>query len=110
MDNKKANRDSWENLDKAKDYHFMLRNLMSNIQTYMLLSDNAQHDAALKSLALVDGTADCVSENLICVWVVEAPEVPPCADKPPSGKNDWQQTSWDWNPQPSSGSGDTSWW
>ena len=50
----------------------MLRNLMSVIQEYLLLSDDEDKPGGAKaSLALVDGVYERQKDNRICIWVQE---------------------------------------
>ena len=50
----------------------MLRNLMTLIQDYLLLSDGDERPGGAKdSLALVDGVYERREDNRICIWVQE---------------------------------------
>ena len=53
----------------AQNYAFMLHNLMVTIQEYLLLSDDNKQRGALKSLELVDSTAQLREDNRICIWL-----------------------------------------
>ena len=47
----------------------MLHNLMDAIQDYLLLNDNDKERGALKSLELVDSTAQVREDNRLCIWL-----------------------------------------
>ena len=53
----------------AQNYAFMSHNLMVLIQEYLLLSDDNKQRGALKSLELVDSTAQLREDNRICIWL-----------------------------------------
>ena len=56
-------------LFKAKNYAFMLYNLMALIQEYLLLTDDNKQRAALNSLRLVGSTARLHEDIRICIWL-----------------------------------------
>ena len=53
----------------ARNYKEMLINLMSEIQEYLLLSDDVQKTLAKKSLKLGDSSLNQCGDHLICVWL-----------------------------------------
>ena len=53
----------------AQSYASMLHNLMDTIQNYLLLNDNDKERGALKSLELVDSTAQVREDNRLCIWL-----------------------------------------
>ena len=57
--------------DHAQNYAFMLHNLMVSIQEYLLLSDDDKERGALKSLKLVNSTAQLRDDNRICIWLAD---------------------------------------
>ena len=59
--------------ERSESYKSMLQNLMKAIQEYLLLSDDNTECAALRSLALVNSTAEQIDENRICVWLEDFP-------------------------------------
>ena len=62
--------------ERSQNYAFMLHNLMVVIQDYLLLSDDAKHSGALKSLDLVGSTAQLRQDNRICIWLEDVPREP----------------------------------
>ena len=54
---------------RSQNYAFMLYNLMTMIQEYLLLSDDDKQRGALKSLDLVGSTAQLREDNRICIWL-----------------------------------------
>ena len=65
---KKRHRDDDQG-DHAQSYAFMLHSLMVSIQEYLLLSDDDKERRALKSLKLVNSTAQNRDDNRICIWL-----------------------------------------
>ena len=64
--------DKAEIRQKCENYTSMLRNLMSVIQEYLLLSDDEDKPGGAKaSSALVDGVYERQKDNRICIWVQE---------------------------------------
>ena len=55
-----------------QSYAHMLSKVMAGIQEYLLLSDDDKKSAALKSLKLVNGTAQQRDDNVICIWLQDA--------------------------------------
>ena len=53
----------------------MLHNLMALIQEYLLLTDDDEQRGALKSLKLVDNTAQQRDNNKICIWLDDVPHL-----------------------------------
>ena len=68
---KKRHRNDVEQKTQAKNYANMLHNLMVEIQEYLLLSDDDTQRGAVKSLELVDSTAQQRQDNMICIWLKE---------------------------------------
>ena len=59
----------------CENYISMLRNLMSLIQDYLLLTDgDGRPGGAKDSLALVNGDYERREDNRICIWVLEIKE------------------------------------
>ena len=54
---------------RSQNYAFMLHNLMVLIQEYILVSDDDKQRGALKSLKLVNSTAQLRDDNRICIWL-----------------------------------------
>ena len=55
----------------SQNYAYMLHNLMSMIQDYLLLTDDKKHCGALNSSKLVGSTAETRLDNKICIWLQE---------------------------------------
>ena len=60
----------------ARNYKEMLINLMSEIQEYLLLSDDDNRCGAQSSLQLVGSTAAGREDNRICIWLQEVESEP----------------------------------
>ena len=62
--------DGQQNVD-AQNYGHMLSSLMATIQEFLVLSDDEIQRGAEESLKLVNRTAMCPDDNLICIWLQE---------------------------------------